>query len=316
MVILNNISKGGAIVRIEQLQYLVEIARTHSFRVAAENLYVTQPALSESIKKLEKELGMALLERTTTGVYLTEAGSEIVEIAQRMLADARLIERKARGRHYPQASLAGKMRIFSRPAINDCYMAQMIAVLRKEQPNLQLTVFERNARGILQAIDENQCDLGLIVMRESTLWEMQKDSGWHAERIMPTQLYLVVQGNSYLARRPSIALKEISTLRLALHSADDADFAMIDDTIFGRLQKPQVIFRSDDMKLIYQCLQQENIGTIFNSLRIASLPAGLAAVAITEVDDMAMWYVYSQNVERFDRIRYVMDLLDTEVFHI
>lgn len=301
-------------MRIEQLQYLTEISRTHSFRAAAEILFVTQPALSESIKKLEKELGVVLLERTPNGVYPTAVGLEIVEISQRILADARLIERKARAQRYPAASLSGTFRIFSRPAINDCFMAQMITVLREKQPELQLTVFERNARAILEAVALDRCDLGLAVLREPTMLEMERGAKFQVERIRPVQLYLVVQGNSYLAQRKNISLKEISTMRLALHSADDADFAMIDDTIFENVQKPQVIFRSDDMQLINERLQQENIGTIYNGLRLEALPVGLAAIAINEVDDLYMWYVFQKDTVCLDRVRYVMDLLDAEVF--
>lgn len=251
-------------MRIEQLQYLTEISRTHSFRAAAEILFVTQPALSESIKKLEKELGVVLLERTPNGVYPTAVGLEIVEISQRILADARLIE--------------------------------------------------RNARAILEAVALDRCDLGLAVLREPTMLEMERGAKFQVERIRPVQLYLVVQGNSYLAQRKNISLKEISTMRLALHSADDADFAMIDDTIFENVQKPQVIFRSDDMQLINERLQQENIGTIYNGLRLEALPVGLAAIAINEVDDLYMWYVFQKDTVCLDRVRYVMDLLDAEVF--
>ena len=301
-------------MRIEQLQYLTEIAQTHSFRVAAERLYVTQPALSESIKKLEKELGVVLLDRTSSGVYLTAFGLEIVEISQRILQDARLIERRAREYHYPRASLTGDFRIFSRPAINDRFMAQMIAVLRVRQPNLQLTVFERNARAIIAAVENNQCDLGLAVFREPTLVEWEQKGQFQAERIMPVQLYLVVQNSSPLAQKRSISLKEISTIQLALHSADDEDYAMIDDTIFGDLPKPKVVFRSDDIKLIEQRLRQEHVATIYNGLRLAALPEGLSAVAIREVDDLSLWYVFQKEVERLDKVRYVMDLLDTEVF--
>lgn len=301
-------------MRLEQLQYLTEIARSHSFRVAAENLYVTQPALSESIKKLEKELGVVLLERTPNGVYPTAFGLEIVEISQRILSDAHLIEQKARAYYFPAASLTGVLRIFSRPAINERFMAQMITVLRTKQPDLQLTVFERNARAILKAVETGQCDLGLAVLKEQTLLEMERAGTFRAARIMPIQLYLVVRANSALAQKKSVSLREISTLRLALHSADDADFAMIDDTIFGDLQKPKVIFRSDDMHLINQRLLEENIGTIYNGLRLKALPAGLTAIAIKEVDDLYMWYVFQKGVERLDKIRYVMDLLDAEVF--
>ena len=55
-------------MRIGQMRYLVEISKVRSFRLAAENLLVTQPAISEAVKKLEQELGVILLERSQSGV--------------------------------------------------------------------------------------------------------------------------------------------------------------------------------------------------------------------------------------------------------
>lgn len=66
----------------ESLYYLVEISKSSSMNIAAEQLFISQPALSMSIKKLENELGVQLLERTSSGVVLTQIGEKIVDIAE------------------------------------------------------------------------------------------------------------------------------------------------------------------------------------------------------------------------------------------
>lgn len=74
-------------MRLEQLQYFIEIAHTKSISIAAEHLYVTQPALSRAIKALEDELGVILFTRTVEGAFLTKEGEtllpEILEILQK-----------------------------------------------------------------------------------------------------------------------------------------------------------------------------------------------------------------------------------------
>ena len=72
-------------MRIEQLTYFLEVAKTHSINKAAENLFVTQPGLSDSIKKMESELGLKLLNRSKTGVSLTESGKIVVQHAYTIL---------------------------------------------------------------------------------------------------------------------------------------------------------------------------------------------------------------------------------------
>jgi DNA-binding transcriptional LysR family regulator len=80
-------------VELRQLQYLAAVARHRSFTRAADELYVTQPALSQQMRRLEEELGVALLLRLPSGVELTAAGAELVARAEPILArvdDARV----------------------------------------------------------------------------------------------------------------------------------------------------------------------------------------------------------------------------------
>ena len=72
-------------MRIEQLEYFLEIARTGSINRAAENLFLTQPGLSSAVKSLEKELGTTLLIRTSSGIDLTKDGQVIAENASAVL---------------------------------------------------------------------------------------------------------------------------------------------------------------------------------------------------------------------------------------
>jgi DNA-binding transcriptional LysR family regulator len=65
-------------VRIEQLEYPAEVARLGSFRRAAEELHISQPARSESVRSLERELGIDLLERGRHGATASDAGRELL----------------------------------------------------------------------------------------------------------------------------------------------------------------------------------------------------------------------------------------------
>lgn len=72
-------------MRFEQLQCLQEVARTRSITAAAEKLYISQQAVSKSIKQLEEELGAPLIVRTKTGVILTELGAKANIMAEYIL---------------------------------------------------------------------------------------------------------------------------------------------------------------------------------------------------------------------------------------
>ena len=82
-------------LKSEPLYYLVELAHCNSFRIASENLHITQPALSIAIKKLEAELGVTLLERTTKSVRLTKTGEQVVKMSQQAIEQLEAIEQLA-----------------------------------------------------------------------------------------------------------------------------------------------------------------------------------------------------------------------------
>ena len=72
-------------MRMEQLKYVAEIAKTGTISGAAKNLYVSQQAVSSSMKQLEEELGVELLVRGATGVTFTTIGHEVAEFARQMM---------------------------------------------------------------------------------------------------------------------------------------------------------------------------------------------------------------------------------------
>ena len=74
-------------MRLEQLQYFVQIVENRSFNKAAQKLFVTQPALTSSMNQLEEELGVRLLVRTKRGVSPTAYGSRIYEDCKDIIDD-------------------------------------------------------------------------------------------------------------------------------------------------------------------------------------------------------------------------------------
>ena len=74
-------------MELRQLRYLVALADEESFTRAAEREHIAQPALSQQIQKLEQELGLPLVERTTRRVSITDAGNLLVARARRVLTE-------------------------------------------------------------------------------------------------------------------------------------------------------------------------------------------------------------------------------------
>ncbi|GAA3264479.1 hydrogen peroxide-inducible genes activator [Sphingomonas yabuuchiae] len=124
---------------LRQLEYLVTIADTGSFALAARVANVSQPTLSQQVRTLEERLGAKLLERSATGAILTPVGRSIVATARRMLSDASDIVALAAG---STDSLTGTLKLGTTPTLGPYLLSPIIAELHRMAPRLRLHVRE------------------------------------------------------------------------------------------------------------------------------------------------------------------------------
>ena len=137
-----------------ELKFLVAVAQERNFRRAAERCFVTQPALSLGIKKLEQELKVIIFERSRTDVTVTEIGAQIVEQASRVLEEAARIKQLA---ELGKNQLKGTLKLGLIHSVGPYLLPEIIPILRKTAPEMPLEVEEN-----LTANLENQLKNGVI----------------------------------------------------------------------------------------------------------------------------------------------------------
>jgi LysR family transcriptional regulator, hydrogen peroxide-inducible genes activator len=148
-------------ITLKQLRYFDALAREQHFGRAAESCAVTQPALSMQIQELEASLGLALVERTRSGVKLTPKGEVIAQRAQRLLNDARdLID-------YAKQSagvLSGTLRLGVIPSIAPYLLPPLLPLLRQHYPDLVLHVRETQTQPLTDELTEGKLDVLLLAL--------------------------------------------------------------------------------------------------------------------------------------------------------
>ena len=145
---------------LKQLNALIAIADSGLFRLAAEKLNVSQPALSEQIAQLEYRLGTRLLERDRRGARLTPVGEEVVDRARRIQADVRALESVVRS---GADNLGGLIRLGALPTLGPYLMPHVVPVLRQRFPELRLYVREAAGDGLEKGVRSGQFDAILSV---------------------------------------------------------------------------------------------------------------------------------------------------------
>jgi len=148
-------------ITLKQLRYFDALARELHFGRAAESCSVTQPALSMQIQELEQNLGIALLERTRTGVRLTSQGAEVAKRASLVLGDVRdLIEFARHG----DEVLTGGLRLGVIPSIAPYLLPHLLPLLREAYPELELHVRETQTEKLLKELSEGRLDTILLAL--------------------------------------------------------------------------------------------------------------------------------------------------------
>lgn len=204
-------------MRLEQLEYLCEIAKRKSMNIASTKLFVSQQTLSTAIKNLEKELDTKLLERTYHGVFPTEIGQELIDISQEMLAQLGQLKLKIAAKNDNQ--LAGDIKIAIEPGINLLIMPKIITQFYKLYPNVRPTITTLNREEVKDAILNKTFDVGIISNHVTTPSSdaLPLSTSLILHEIIDFQLLARVNKQSPLASETAISLRTLLNYPLALN---------------------------------------------------------------------------------------------------
>jgi DNA-binding transcriptional LysR family regulator len=150
-------------VELRQLQYFAAVARHRHFGRAAAELYVTQPALSQQVRRLEAELGVELLRRGPKGVELTPAGADLLARADAIVAE---IERARADMDRHAGVTRGVVRV-AVGAADAPRLADALAAFHREHPGVRLALRQGSAAEAVELIRTGSVDLAVAALREA-----------------------------------------------------------------------------------------------------------------------------------------------------
>jgi LysR family hydrogen peroxide-inducible transcriptional activator len=147
-------------ITLRQLRYLASLARHRHFGRAAEECAVTQPALSMQIRELEEDIGVALVERRPGDIVLTEAGLEVAQRAEHILASARDLVDFARHREV----LSGSLKLGVIPTLAPYLLPRVLPPLQAKYRNLQLEIRESQTAALIEELARGALDLVIVAL--------------------------------------------------------------------------------------------------------------------------------------------------------
>jgi len=148
-------------MNLRALRYFTALTEHRHFRRAAEACGVSQPTMSSQVKRLEEELGVQLIERSSRRVMLTPIGEEILERAYRLLAEADAIIEAAKLNIDPAL---GTFRLGIIPSLGPYLLPHVIPQIRHHFPSLMLRLVESRGQDLLQQLDHGELDAAVMAL--------------------------------------------------------------------------------------------------------------------------------------------------------
>ena len=145
---------------LTDLKYFLEVAKTGNITRASERLGVTQPSITQALKRLEEKTGIILLERSRKGSSLTRQGEGLFKIGERMLLewerDTRMI---AQGQKEPM----GRYSLGVHSSVAQYTLGEFLPTLLEKFPELEFNLIHDLSRKIAEQVISRECDLGLVI---------------------------------------------------------------------------------------------------------------------------------------------------------
>ena len=189
-----------------ELKFVMAVAQERNFRRAAEKCFVTQPALSLGIKKLEDELNVMIFERSRSDVTPTEIGAQIIEQASRVLEEAARIKQLA---ELGKNQLKGALKLGLIHSVGPYLLPEIIPILRKTAPDMPLEVEENLTANLETQLRNGVIDVAIIALPFEV-------PGLQYKALYDEEFDVVVPVNHHWAARKQIKPEELSDEKVLL----------------------------------------------------------------------------------------------------
>jgi DNA-binding transcriptional LysR family regulator len=233
----------------KQLCYFITVADSGSFSTAAEKLFITQPAISKAVRKLEEEFSCRLLQRSPTGVTLTEQGQFLYDQFVPVLKDYENMSERLR-EYYKVCR--GALTLYMGQGVFRSLDPNLLLDFSKDYSEIKMYRYETIDDECYRAVLENKCDLGIAVKPNEL-------SEFDYIPVKKEPLYLFVNDSNPLSKRKSIRIEELKNERFV---AFDSRFSFRDALVKECRRcgfEPDIILSSGEVEMLVK-LVAENHG--------------------------------------------------------
>ncbi|MFD6326586.1 LysR family transcriptional regulator [Streptomyces sp. NPDC058442] len=212
------------------LELLLAVARIGSLGGAARELGITQPAASSRVRSMERQLGVALVDRSPRGSRLTDAGALVTDWARRIVAAAEAFDAGAQALRDRRDS---RLRVAASMTIAEYLLPGWLLALRSQRPDTAVSLLAGNSASVAERLLSDEADVGFVE-------GVTVPSGLDSAVIAHDRLIVVTAPtHAWARRRRPLATEELATTPLILREKGSGTRQVL-DTALGGLARPLI----------------------------------------------------------------------------
>lgn len=301
-------------MNINQLKYVLAVAASSSMREASTKLYVSQPALSASIRELEEEIGILLFERTNKGISLTDAGREFLSYAKKVAQQYEILEERylSRDSDKERFSVSTQHYNFAIKAFTN--------VIRKTNPDKFIfSIHETKTKEVLEDVRNLKSEVGIVSFsgsNEALIKKLLRDYLLDFTPLMRRETYVYVWKTHPFAEKNEISIDEMLDYPcVSFDQSDDSNFYLTEEAMADYTFHKMI--KSDDRATSMEIIADLNAYSIGSGMltEADAILQGLVAIKMKEEDPITIGYITRKGstLSLYGK-RYVAELMKYQEF--
>ena len=279
-----------------QLMYFSEVCRTKNFTKAAENLYVTQPTITNAVRELEQEFHVQLIERNNKMISITEAGEQLLEMSTHLLEYSdwiRLVMEDKAQEHT-------RLRLGIPNMTNAAYFPYFFNTVHKEYPEIEIQSTHELSSELLKFLDQGKLDILII--------PYLPDAGrYKYKKLMDTEFVYCVSSRHPLAERSEVAFEDI---------CHEPIISFFGDRYLHRLGLAEKYRKSGgELRILYRCSQinvlidliRNNEGCGFLVRGSFTDRKGIVGIPLKDELPVSLYLVWTKESARLSSVKKVLE---------
>lgn len=228
---------------LQQLKYVIEVSRSRSISKAAQNLFISQPSLSNALKELENEIGIIIFLRTNKGITITPEGVEFLGYAQQVVEQAELLENRYTNKPTLQQHFAVSTQHYA-------FAVSAFVLLLKEydRDEYEFTLKETKTYEIIEDVKNLRSEIGILYVNDfnqKVINKFLREGNLVFHELFQADPHVFISANNPLATKDFVTLEDLLPYPYLSFEQGEYNSFYFSEEILSTISRPKNITVSD-----------------------------------------------------------------------